>query len=88
MKMSGGPASVNLKLGLLAIAFLISFGTLFYTQNLVERLQKRERQIVELYANTLKYIADSPANNSDFTFIFENIVKRIDFPLNINGRER
>ena len=36
---------------------------------------------MELYANTLKYIADSPANNSDFTFIFENIVKRIDFPL-------
>jgi hypothetical protein len=81
MKMTGGPASVNIKLALLAIAIIIAAGTLIYTQNLVKDLHRKERQIVELYAKSLEYIADSDIPNADFTFIFENIIKRIDFPL-------
>ncbi len=81
MKMSGGPTSVNLKITLLVIAILIAGGTLFYTQNLVSKLQERERRIVELYANSFTYIASSDFVDTDLTFIFENIIKRIDFPL-------
>ncbi|MCF8241136.1 MAG: HAMP domain-containing histidine kinase [Melioribacteraceae bacterium] len=81
MKMSGGPASLRIKLLLLSIAIAIALGTLYYTQNLVEKLQNREREVVELYAKALQYIADSESLNNDFTFIFENIIKRIDFPL-------
>ncbi len=81
MKMRGGPTSVNLKISLLVIAILIAGGTLFYTQDLVLKLQERERKIVELYANSFTYIANTDFVDTDLTFIFENIIRRIDFPL-------
>lgn len=81
MKMSGGPASLNLKLGLLIIGAAIAFGTLYYTQNLVSKLQEREKEIVKLYASGLEDVANTQSPTSDFTFIFSNIIQRIDFPL-------
>jgi hypothetical protein len=81
MKMSGGPASMNIKLALIVIGAAIAFGTLYYTQNIVVRLQEREKEIVKLYASSLEYIANSESINSDITFIFQNIIQRIDFPL-------
>jgi len=81
MKMSGGPASVNIKIILLFIAVLIAVGTLIYTQNLVSKLQQKEKQIVELYARGIEYIANSSNPNEDITFLFDNIIKPIDFPL-------
>jgi nitrogen-specific signal transduction histidine kinase len=81
MKMSGGPASINLKILLLVIALIIAAGTLYYTQNLVNKLQKKEREIVELYAKGIEYIANSANPNEDITFLFDNIIKPIDFPL-------
>ena len=81
MKMSGGPASINFKIFLLIVAILIAAGTLFYTQNLVQKLQEKEKQIVELYAKGIEYIANSTDSGADLTFLFENIIKPIDFPL-------
>ena len=81
MKMSGGPASVNFKIILLIIALAIAGGTLYYTQNLVEKLQKRERNIVELYAKGIEYVANSSSADVDLTFLFDNIIKPIDFPI-------
>lgn len=81
MKMSGGPASVNFKVILLIIALTIAGGTLYYTQNLVEKLQNRERSIVELYAKGLEYIGNSSSADVDLTFLFDNIIKPIDFPI-------
>lgn len=73
---------MNIKIILLILAILITAGTFYYTQNLVNDLQKSERDIVELYANSLEFIASSNTNsNEDFTFVFENIIKRINFPL-------
>ena len=80
MKMSGGPASVNYKIFLLIIAMLIAGATLFYTQNLVSKLQNTERQIVQLYARGIEYVANSNSNN-DISFLFDNIIKPINFPL-------
>ena len=87
MKMSGGPASLNFKILLLIIAFLIAAGTMFYTQNLVQKLQEKEKQIVQLYARGIEYIANSTDSNTDLTFLFENIIKPIDFPLLITDQE-
>ena len=81
MKMSGGPASVNIKIVLLIIAILIAIGTLYYTQTLVEKLQVKERQIVELYAKGIEYVANTTNPDVDITFLFDNIIKPIDFPL-------
>lgn len=87
MKMSGGPASVNFKIFLLLIALVIAGGTLYYTQKLVTKLQARERNIVELYASGFEYIAKSDNVDADYTFLFENIIKPIDFPLIISDRD-
>ena len=80
MKMSGGPTSVNLKIVILIIAMVIAGGTFFYTQTLVKKLQEREKHIVELYAESLEYIANSSPESQDYTFVFD-IIQRIDFPL-------
>jgi signal transduction histidine kinase len=81
MKMSGGPASVNVKIFLLLIALAIAGGTLYYTQTLVQKLQEREREIVQLYAKGFEYIANSNTSDADLTFLFDNIIKPIDFPI-------
>ena len=81
MKMSGGPASVNFKIILLIIALAIAGGTLYYTQTLVTKLQQRERNIVELYAKGIEYVANTTSPDVDLTFLFDNIIKPIDFPI-------
>lgn len=72
---------MNIKLALVIIGAAIAFGTLYYTQNLVQRLQQREKEIVQLYARSLEFVANTENVNADFTFIFQNIIQRIDFPL-------
>lgn len=79
--MFGGPASTNIKIFLLVIALAIGGGTLFYTNSLVKNLQQKEREIVKLFANGLEYVANSPAEGTDLTFLFENIILPIDFPM-------
>lgn len=79
-KMAGGPASVKIKIILLAIAMIIAMGTYIYTQSLIQKLESRERQIAQLYASSLQQIADLNATNADFTFLLD-VIKRIDFPL-------
>jgi len=87
MKMSGGPASLNIKITLLVIAILIAIATLYYTQNLVKKLQEKERQIVELYAKGIEYVANTSSTDVDITFLFDNIIKPIDFPLVLTGTD-
>jgi len=79
-KMAGGPASVKIKIVLLAIAMIIALATYIYTQSLIQKLESRERQIAQLYASSLQQIADLNASNTDFTFLLD-VIKRIDFPL-------
>ena len=81
MKISVGSTSLRLKVTLLIIALLIAGGTLYYTQNLVTKLQEKERQIVQLYAKSIEYVANSFNQDSDITFLFDNVIKPIDFPL-------
>ena len=85
--MSGGPATLNIKVTLLVVAIIIAGGSLYFTNNLVVKLQERERQTVQLYASSLEYIASPTTESFDITFIFEKIVKRIDFPLILTDAE-
>lgn len=86
IKMSGGPKSANLKLILLLIAIGISIGTLFFTQNLVKKLQAREKESAELYAASLEQIASEGSGVTDQTFFF-NIIQNIDFPLILTDKD-
>ncbi len=71
---------MQLKLVLVAIALFIALATVIYTHTLVDKLQKRERQIVELYASSLEYLADLNTTETDYTYLLE-VIKKIDFPM-------
>lgn len=72
---------IYIKFILLAIALIIAAATLIYTNNVVKQLQEREKRIATLFAKGLEYVANSNEPEKDYTFIFENIIQEIDFPL-------
>ncbi len=86
MALHGGPASVRIKISLIAIAVLIGATTIWYTNLLVHRLQDKEKQIVQLYARGLEYVANANTDVTDITFLFENIIRPIDFPMILTDR--
>ncbi len=59
----------------IVIAFnliLVSIGSLFYTDNLIDKLEDRELRQVKLYAELLRILGSSDSND-DFTLIFQLI---------------
>lgn len=76
-----GPRSANIKIALLIAAFLIIIPILLYTHNLVEELQKKEQEVAALYAKSVEYIANSPYTGADYSFIFDELIRAIDFPI-------
>ncbi len=81
MNKFGNSTTSKIKFALLFIGLLIALGTWYYTQYLVNKLQEREKEIIQLYANSLEYIARPDETGSDITFVFQNLIQRIDFPL-------
>ncbi|MCH7973916.1 MAG: HAMP domain-containing histidine kinase [Bacteroidetes bacterium] len=79
--MTGSLTSLRLKTSLILVAIIIASCTLYYTQDLVSKLQQREREIVELYAKGIEYVANTTAPNVDITFLFDNIIRPINFPI-------
>lgn len=75
------PVSANIKLALVIIASAIVVSILLYTQSIVEKLQAREKQIANLYVNSLKYFGTRDELISDLTFLTDQIVSTIDFPI-------
>ncbi|MFH0989576.1 MAG: HAMP domain-containing sensor histidine kinase [bacterium] len=77
------PASTsNIKVVLLAVAFVIVAGTLWYSHQIVSELQEKARKIVtEIYAPSLEYIANDKNQGGDFSFVFDRVVQTIDFPV-------
>ena len=72
--------SGTFKLLLFAFGLILIFLLLLYTQTLVENLRQEARQILEFYARF--YVrAVSEADDEELNFIFEEIIKRTDFPI-------
>jgi K+-sensing histidine kinase KdpD len=78
---SSNPSSITLKAGLLAIAVLIAAGTLIYTQSIVKQLIEREARTAHLYASSLEYLASDQSSSQDYSFIFDDVLSSIDFPM-------
>jgi two-component sensor histidine kinase len=82
-----GPRSANIKIVLIALAVLIVVGILIYTRHIVKQLVDRERGIADLYAKSVEFIAspNRPADRLndqlDYSFIFEEVIRSIDFPM-------
>ncbi|MEN3037622.1 MAG: HAMP domain-containing sensor histidine kinase [Candidatus Kryptonium sp.] len=79
--------TVNIKRFLVLLAVAIALGILYYTNVIVKNLEQREKQIANLYAKSIEYIATAPGT-SEFTFIFNQIILTIDFPVIVTDRDR
>jgi hypothetical protein len=76
------PRSANIKLILLITAVLLVVGTLFYTHYIVQQLLIKERKVADLYARSLEFLVNSPVDQSEISFIFNEVVlQSIDFPM-------
>ncbi len=64
----------NLKWVILAVSTIISIGSVFYTNVLVEQLKERERNQVQLYARALEYTVNESTSN--IYFVSEEIVNK------------
>jgi anti-sigma regulatory factor (Ser/Thr protein kinase) len=75
------PPTSNVKLVLMILAFVIIGTTLWYTHTLVEQLQKKEKDVADLYARSLQYLASPQNTEGDYSFVLNEIVRAIDFPV-------
>lgn len=75
------PRSNQFKIVLLGLAFCIIAGTLWYTHEIVQLLLAREKKLADLYAKSLEYLAQPSEASGDYSFIFEEIIQAIDFPI-------
>lgn len=81
------PLSGRLKIFLLVLAFIIIGATLWYTHNLVQALSQKEKEVADLYAKSLEYIANSEGGSGDYSFLFSEIINTIDFPVIMTNRD-
>lgn len=77
----------NIKSGLFVLGLALISGLMLYTQSLVKNLREDNREIVQLYAELM---AKAVINESDenLNFIFENVIKKVQFPIvqtNVEG---
>lgn len=64
----------NLKWVVLSLSVLISIGSIYYTNVLVDQLKQRERQAVQLYARAIEYTANGDDTFGDVNFIAQEIL--------------
>jgi signal transduction histidine kinase len=64
-----------LKWVVLAVSFLISVGSIYYTNVLVEQLKRRERDQVELFAKAIEYTLNEDIN-INILFVSEEIINK------------
>src|SRR5690606_14115770 len=65
----------RLKWIVLAVSFLISVGSIYYTNVLVDQLKLRERQQVQLFARAVEYTLNESIN-SNILFVSEEIINK------------
>jgi len=75
--------SANIKIALLIIGVIIIIVTLIYTQIIVTEILAREREIANLYAKAIEFIASDESQSGEYNFVFNNIIntKSINFPI-------
>ncbi|MBC7571833.1 MAG: histidine kinase, partial [Spirosoma sp.] len=54
---------------------LVGTGSLLYTDNLINKLETREEQYVQLYAKSIAYLTSNPAGTGDLTFVTNEILE-------------
>ncbi len=80
--------SLNIKIAFFISGVLIALVVLYYTQTLAQKIQKREKDIAELYAKSMEYLANDENSSGEYGFIFDQIIPQIDFPIIATDREK
>lgn len=70
-----------IKIALVIIAIGLSVGTVIYTSVLVSQLQERQKRVAEIWAAALERLASENSYQYDISFIFDEILQSIDFPV-------
>ncbi len=65
----------KLKWVVLAVSIVIGLGSIFYTNILVNKIKKREKRLIEQFANALEYFANVDNTHADYFFLFEDIIE-------------
>jgi len=65
---------------LLVFASVFVIGLLLFSQHLTDQLLQRERGILDLFVQSLEYVANNTSSTGDFSFVLE-VVRAIDFPI-------
>ncbi len=63
-----------LKVAFFSVSVIMAAFSLYFTDGLVSKLEEREKQQIELYAETIRYVMTSD-ENADINFFFERIKK-------------
>lgn len=69
------------KIILLAAALALVGGILLYSQSIAERLMAKQREVLGLYVRSLEYLASDRPGSGDISFLFDEVIRSIDFPL-------
>ena len=75
------PQSSELKVALLIFAFIIVAGTLWYTHSIVRDLEATQKHIASVFVKSIDYIGSNKTQPGDYSFVLEEIINNIDFPL-------
>lgn len=78
---SGSPQSSKYKIILLVFAFSIIGATLWYTHTIVRQLEVKQKQVADLYAKSLEFLANAQTAGGEYSFVFDEIIRAIDFPV-------
>lgn len=75
--------SANIKIALLITGVVIIIATLIYTQVLVTDILERERDVANLYARAIEFIATDQSQTGEYNFVLSNVVSSnsINFPI-------
>lgn len=75
--------SANIKISLLISGIAIIIATLIYTQILVAEILDREREIANLYAKSIEFIANDENLSGEYNFVFNTVINSntINFPI-------
>lgn len=75
--------SANIKIALLITGVILIIVTLIYTQVLVTEILDREREIANLYAKSIEFIANDENQSGEYNFIFNTVINSnsINFPI-------
>ncbi len=76
-----GPVKSNFKIFLLVVASGIVISMMLYSQHIIKQLTDKQRDVIDLYAKSIRYISSPSTDTGDFTFVFDEVIRAIDFPI-------